>query len=415
MHPEHRRRVLVSTDIGGTDPDDFQSMIHLLVYADSLAVEGLLSSPFGSGRKQDILDMIDLYEQDYPNLITHSPTYPDPSTLRAITKQGTIDSADATGVSTPTEGSEWIIRCARRPDQEPLHVLIWGGIDDLAQALHDAPDIVPRLRVYFVGGPNKTFSVNAFDYIATSHPGLWIIEANSTYRGWFVGGDQAGEWGNRSFVATHVAGNGALGGHFSTLLGGELKMGDSPSVGWLLNGTPEDPSLPGWGGQFVRVWDGRKTVFRRLTTAADTVEVFGTVDFELRLPAGYTPAHHTRMMFDGRIPAVAAIDGTVLRCRFSPRDAKVWAYTVESDHPALSGLTGEFSAQPPTAECTVHPSRRQPNWWTDDQDPSAVQDVHPGARSVNRWRLDILSDFARRMGRCATTAVAVAWPGEPTV
>ena len=30
----HRYRVLVSTDIGGTDPDDFQSMVHLLVYAD---------------------------------------------------------------------------------------------------------------------------------------------------------------------------------------------------------------------------------------------------------------------------------------------------------------------------------------------------------------------------------------------
>ena len=26
-------RVLVSTDIGGSDPDDFQSMVHLLVYA----------------------------------------------------------------------------------------------------------------------------------------------------------------------------------------------------------------------------------------------------------------------------------------------------------------------------------------------------------------------------------------------
>ena len=27
----HRFRVVVSTDIGGTDPDDFQSMVHLLV------------------------------------------------------------------------------------------------------------------------------------------------------------------------------------------------------------------------------------------------------------------------------------------------------------------------------------------------------------------------------------------------
>jgi hypothetical protein len=43
--------VIVSTDIGGTDPDDFQSMVHLLVYADTFDIEGLLSSPYGPGRK----------------------------------------------------------------------------------------------------------------------------------------------------------------------------------------------------------------------------------------------------------------------------------------------------------------------------------------------------------------------------
>jgi hypothetical protein len=37
--------VIVSTDIGGTDPDDFQSMMHFLVYADRFDVEGLISSP----------------------------------------------------------------------------------------------------------------------------------------------------------------------------------------------------------------------------------------------------------------------------------------------------------------------------------------------------------------------------------
>jgi hypothetical protein len=41
----HRYRVLVSTDIGGTDPDDFQSMVHFLVYADCFDIEGIVSSP----------------------------------------------------------------------------------------------------------------------------------------------------------------------------------------------------------------------------------------------------------------------------------------------------------------------------------------------------------------------------------
>ena len=68
-----------------------------------------------------------------------------------------------------------------------------GGIDDLAQALHDDPSIKPKLRVYYIGGPNKKWSATAYDYIAREHPDLWIIEANSTYRGWFTGGNQNGD------------------------------------------------------------------------------------------------------------------------------------------------------------------------------------------------------------------------------
>ena len=83
-------RVIVSTDIGGTDPDDFQSMVHLLLYADVLDIEGLISSPFGLGGKSNILDVIKLYERDYTNLKTYSKDYPEPSVLRAMTKQGAI-------------------------------------------------------------------------------------------------------------------------------------------------------------------------------------------------------------------------------------------------------------------------------------------------------------------------------------
>ena len=45
---------------------------------------------------------------------------------------------------------------------------------------------------------------------------------------------------------------GLLGAFFATLLNGTLKMGDSPSIGYLLHNTLEDPTQPGWGGRFVR-------------------------------------------------------------------------------------------------------------------------------------------------------------------
>src|SRR5688572_12113189 len=66
-----RHRVIVTSDIGGTDPDDFQSMAHLLLYADVLDIEGLISSPFDQGGKEHILRVIDAYERDYANLRTY--------------------------------------------------------------------------------------------------------------------------------------------------------------------------------------------------------------------------------------------------------------------------------------------------------------------------------------------------------
>ncbi len=400
----NRPRVTVSTDIGGTDPDDFQSMVHFLVYADIFDVEGLISSPYGPGRREHILQVIDCYERDYANLRTHSEKYPAPGFLRAISKQGAVDGPGPAGFGTATEGSDWIIRCARRKDPRPLWVLVWGGIEDLAQALHDAPDILPKLRVYFIGGPNKMWSVDAYNYLEENHPKLWIVEANATYRGWFTGGNQAEEWGNSSFVARHIAGRGALGDFFATQLKATIKMGDSPSVGYLLHGIPEDPSAPSWGGKFVRVWDGRKKAFDRLTSEADQAEVFGVVEFRLPVPAGMTRDHSARMVFDGRVPAVGANDGRVLRFRFSPRDARVWLYVIQSDFAGLDGQSGKFTAVPPPVERTVRPSTKHPNWWTDDPDLAAAEGIHPGAKSVNQWREQFLADFAARMLRCQAPA-----------
>ncbi len=345
-----RHRILVSTDIGGTDPDDFQSIVHLLVYADVFDIEGLVSSPFGPGHKVHILQVIDAYEKDYPNLKTYSDQYPSPQSLRTISKQGEVDEADASGVRGSTEGSEWIIKCASRDDVRPLHVLVWGGLEDLAQALHDAPNILPKLRVYWIGGPNKKWSVNAYNYIEQNHPKLWMIEANATYRGWFVGGNQKGKWHNREFVTSEIAHHGALGELFFKSKS-DIKMGDTPSVARLLRGASEDPSQPSWGGKFVPIWDGRKSLFDRLTTEADKVEVFGVTEFKLPKPQGYTSAHRAEMVFDGGVPtSIGVVEGDSLHFRFSPRDAKVWTYVIKSDGTDLDGQSGKFDAVPPPAQ-----------------------------------------------------------------
>ncbi len=247
-----RYRVIVSSDIGGSDEDDIQSMVHYLPYSDLFDTEGLISSPPHKGRARDILKTIDVYEKDYPKLKTYSKTYPAPDYLRSITKQGATDPAGQDGFGRPTQGSKWLIRCAKKRDLRPLYVLVWGAITDVAQALHDDPSIKKKIRVHFIASWNRRSDENAFRYIEKYHPDTWLIQNETTFRGWYMGGEQSGDLGNRTFVDAHIKGHGALGDYFAPLKGGKIKMGDTPTVSWLLRGTPEDPTKQSWGGQFVK-------------------------------------------------------------------------------------------------------------------------------------------------------------------
>jgi hypothetical protein len=400
----NRHRVIVSTDIGGTDPDDFQSMVHLLVYADCFDIEGLISSPYGLGRKEHILQVIDCYEQDYVNLKTYSTKYPTADALRRITKQGETEEASYLGVRASTEGSQWIVQCARRDDPRPLHVLIWGGIEDLAQALHDAPDILPRLRVYWIGGPNKKWGPHAYQSIVDHHRDLWIIEINAAYRGWFVGGNQQGQWGNQQFVKQRIAGTGSLGDLFVSKKA-DVKMGDTPSVGWLLKGDPSDPSQPGWGGRFLRAWERPYARFDRLPTTQDRIEQFGILEIVLKLDADPSESPKVQLDVDNLSLAGHIADDRTVRFRFSPKDAKSYQLTLRSNLNDLDGEIGGITAISPPATAAEHASSKHPNWWTDDPDPQYAEGPHIGAKTVNRWREDFLSDFAARMARCEAPRV----------
>lgn len=394
-----KHRVIISTDIGGSDPDDFQSLVHLLVYADCLDIEGLISSPFGKGRKQHILEVIDCYEKDYQYLKTYSHAYPTPEALRKLSKQGGTEIAPYAGVRKSTQGSRWIVECARRDDTRPLHLLVWGGIEDLAQALHDAPDILPKLRVYFIGGPNKKWSPHAYQYIASHHSKLWIIESNSTYRGWFTGGDQSGEWGNAQYVTQHVLGHGALGNLFHSKLAA-IKMGDSPSVGWLLHGTPSAPSRPSWGGQFVPAWSRPHYKYQRLTTANDRIEVFGILELTLHLDRAFSKMPEGELLVENQtLPGFAPGDGT-LRFRFCPKATRTYKFKIRSNAPSINGKTGGVTAVAPDANFPRQNSEGYPRWWTDNPESKVAEGEHDGAKTISRWRVDFLRDFAERMDRC---------------
>ncbi|WP_297088116.1 DUF1593 domain-containing protein [uncultured Draconibacterium sp.] len=393
-------RVIVTSDIGGNDPDDFQSMVHLLLYADVLDIEGIIASPKGAGRVENIHEVINEYEKDYPSLVSYSEKYPTADSLRIITKQGGVEVAGYKGYDDSSDGSEWIIQCARRDDPRPLYVLVWGGLEDVAQALHDAPDILPKLRVHWIGGPNKKWGPDAYLYIAEHHPNLWIIESNATYRGWFTGGNQSGEWSNTGFTKKYIKDKGALGTFFMSQLGGKLKMGDTPSLAWLLKGDPENPSEPGWGGQFVRTWERAYYHFTRMPDKTDSVQEFSILEIVLPVGKNLPENPDALLQVENQLLKGHFLEDDSVRFRFCPKSDKYFSFKISSNVPVLDGVTGGITALITPSGFAKQPSEKYPNWWTDDPDPELAEGNRIGAKTVSKWRVDFLTDFAKKMERC---------------
>ena len=267
--PATSYRVLVSTDLGG-DPDDVQSLYRLVHYSDVLRTEGIVSSP-GPGARHSaklIREWIARIEVDRMRTKGHRELMSE-AQLLALVKQGSAD-AGPPSPQRRTEGSAWIVECASAAgDSRPLWVLVWGSATDVAQALHDDPSIAARIRLYTIGANNTRHDPLArqyiFDGLATKWPDLFWIEngdlpngSRDTFRGVYLGGDQAGEWSWTEFVRQSVRPYAPSGVAFP-LAGPEragLKEGDSPSMLYLLSeavgklGNVEDPTGESWGGRF---------------------------------------------------------------------------------------------------------------------------------------------------------------------
>jgi hypothetical protein len=232
-----------------------------------------------------------------------------------------------------------------------------------------------------------------------------MIESNSTYRGWFTGGDQSKEWGNETFIAGHAAGAGAMGGFLAGLLEGSMKMGDTSSVAYLLRGVPSDPFQPGWGGRYVRAWARPRLVVEgRPASVADEIEQFGVLELIPR-PSLRTRGGSAAVVVDGQeFPASIDPASGQASFRFMPKDAKQWTYRIKSTDPELDAQTGAFTSVPPGPKPAADPRLKQ--WWTDDPSPSLSEGPHQGARTVSQWRQEFLRDFAERLARCRGPAAA---------
>jgi hypothetical protein len=289
-----RPRLLVLTDIssltaGVAEPDDGQSLIRLMLYADEFDIEGLVvTSNLGHGQKVTpdlVRRVVDAYGAVRPNLLLHDDRYPPTSELTKVIKSGQpiagpkVPVERSIGEGKDTEASEWIIAVVDRPDPRPVWVVIWGGSADLAEALwkvrrtcsrEGLRQFLSKLRVHAIGDQDSTGP-----WIREQFPDLLMITQRRAYRGMYRGGDTSlvsPEW-----VEANIHGHGPLGDLYPNYNGGDIwtgklgrvwgiKEGDTPSFLSLVPnglGDGEHPGLGSWGGRF----EGEA---RRLTDVADT-------------------------------------------------------------------------------------------------------------------------------------------------
>jgi hypothetical protein len=260
---EPRLRVIIETDAGG-DPDDEQTLVRFLVYANEFDIEGIIANrPVARDRENKNLirdglgivrAQVNAYGQCYANLVQHDARFPTPEQLLASTVAGYDDTDD---------GVNLILRAVDGADPRPVWFCNWGTDHGSAEScLKRALDRVLRERGRDGYAKFKSrlrlSSYDAFgEHTTTLEPPfpLWV----DTFRPPLDGK----RWYHRFSALTATAGgfdierdvrsgHGPLGALYPTNTGPRQKEGDTMAFLHLVPTGMNDPSEPTWGS-----WAGR--------------------------------------------------------------------------------------------------------------------------------------------------------------
>ncbi len=275
-------RIVVLTDIGPSEiePDDHESMVRLLCYADRFEVEAVITGSGWntSGRTyppewMDILrGTLDAYEKDAPNLMKRSAQtgfrsdeeqqelgyWPSPAYLRSRAMLGSPRLGFAAlGDGNDSAGSEFLIRLAAEPDPRPIWVCVWGGANTFAQAVwriqqQGDPErlktFLRKFRVYTITDQDKDWGKDV-PFPISSHQWLRREFAQDLVFLWdesaWLFQNETGK-ANWAVYEKEIQGHGHLGREYPKFKWGV--EGDTPSFLYVVPNGLNDPEHPGWGG-----------------------------------------------------------------------------------------------------------------------------------------------------------------------
>ena len=283
-------RLVVCTDIAPADvePDDMESMVHLMAYADMFEIEALITSvgwncdPYPLEWSQYMYRVITAYAKDVPNLMKRSGQKKFLSlekengsqrmgywpSAEYLTKRAVMGSMyggiRSIGERNDSPGSELLIRLADEDDPRPIYVAAWGGANTLAQAIwrvkqtrsvDEVRNFVRKFRLFTITDQDMDYA-HRMDRARSSH--MWLRQEfkDDLQFIWDEGAWQEQcELGKRNWTQhqQHIQTKGALGKEYPNYKWGV--EGDTPSFLYVMpNGLndPEDPMQAGWAGYHER-------------------------------------------------------------------------------------------------------------------------------------------------------------------
>lgn len=300
-----KQRVFVLTDITN-EPDDQQSMVRFLVYANEYDIEGIVATTSthlrNQTRKDKIEELIKNYGKVKANLDKHADGFPSMDDLLGVTSEHLpLYSMDGVGEGKDSPGSEMLIKAVDRDDDRPLWISVWGGANCLAQALWkvkntrseaEVKKFVDKLRIYTIS--DQDF---AGPWVRHNFPGIfYIVDASAGdnsreyYKATWTGiaGDRW--YKNAPMVDFDLVDNpwlmenirdnhGPLGANYIPLE--YIMEGDTPSfLGLINNGLAwyKSPAYGGWAGRY-QLWQSYGEVDKIWTSSIETQD-------EVTLPDG---------------------------------------------------------------------------------------------------------------------------------
>lgn len=254
---DQKPRVIITTDInaGSGDPDDRQSLCHLLWYANDLDIRAIIPDRFSPTAIEACDIALDLYEKDFrsPKHRLRTLGYPSANALRKLTL-----------ITERAAAIQRIIDEAQLDDERPLWVLVWGNMKLISDALKAEPKIAGKLRVITIGtnvkakesggdGTKINWNGAGRQYVFDNFPNMWWLESDWTYNGMFHGPEAI------QLKEDLAACGGNVGQHISDVIdtvpwADNFRAGDTPTVLYMVDSGHDlnDPTETSWAGRYIK-------------------------------------------------------------------------------------------------------------------------------------------------------------------